>query len=178
MTVSPWLCYLGASALVGAVSRLWVVYRRDRQARRAFDATLFDRSALDKALAGEPDDDRDVLAELRDTLGHLNRQTYAEEFWALDKQLCAYYERIPRSSRQTFARAILRLVASDDKWLSLVAARTGAKIGFAAIEPAVSRRIATARSVATGGAAEEKFIAELQSALEAFGRNKPTRQDD
>jgi len=166
MTISPWMFYLGASAFVGGFSRIWVLYRRDRKARRAFRAQLFDTTMLDNALSGVGGDDRDVLLELRETFAHLNREAFADELWALDRQLCAYYERIPKASRPTMRQALISLIASEDRWLSLIAAKASARIGFVEADAALSARIEVAAHVRSNAAADSNYCDGLRSALD------------
>jgi len=164
MTISPWLGYLGASALVGAVSRIWVLFKRDRRARRAYSAPLFPDSDLKAALAPVAGDDPNVLLEIGGVLSHLNRQTFAEELWRIDEQLEKYYVQLPQASRATMRGALMRLLGAGDRWLTIISAKTCARIGFPEAEPKIR---AIVESLRIGSSeADERFAAEIRAALE------------
>jgi hypothetical protein len=172
MTLTPWIGYLGGSALVAGASRIWVRFRRDRRARREFASSIFSSNLLDNALRPETEDDADVLDELRQVLGHLNRQSYAEEFWRLDEQLAAYYARLPKASRPTFRRALMRLLRADNRWLLLVSAKTCARIGFPEAEPALESILQAATRSGAESEADARFGAELQTALDRLRQSQ------
>jgi hypothetical protein len=166
MTFTPWLGYLGGSALIAAVSRMWVLFRRDRRARRAFAARLFPPGLLESALAPRAADDKDVLAEILEVLGHLNRQTYAEELWRVDEQLAAYYARLPKASRPTMRDALLRLLRTQDRWLRLLSAKTCARIGMTEAAGELEKIVHELTGSLSGSDADRRYAEELQSALE------------
>jgi len=126
------LVYVGGLAGITFFSRLWVKFRQDRKQRKLYDTPLFDDTLLDTICMPrkKDDDNADVLAEIHQTLLHLNRQHFAKEFWDLDKQLTTYYAGLPEQYRPTFRRAILRMVTISDRWLQILAARTCSALSF------------------------------------------------
>lgn len=122
------LIYILGVAAIPVIARLWVRLRQDRRVRRESTLPLFDSVVLEIALTPKDGEDIDVLVEIRETLKHLNRRQYAEEFWMLDEQLAQYYEQIPQSSRPTMEHAILRLLDQPDRWLQAIAAKTSARL--------------------------------------------------
>ena len=75
-------------------------------------------------------DDPDLLAEMRDTLAHLNRQSYAEEFWGLNAQIAALDKTLGPAQKATLRRVLVRLLTANDRWLQLVGAKTAADLGI------------------------------------------------
>jgi hypothetical protein len=111
--------------------RITAKYRADRKERTLMALPLVDPIQIETAFAPRPadNDDADVLAEVRNTFLHLNRRAYAEEFFGLDKQLTTWHNQLPKPAQKaTFRRALLRLLASDDRWLQLVGAKTCASL--------------------------------------------------
>ena len=184
MTVSPWAVYAGCFVAIGVTSRLWVRFKRDRLARRQFSTPLFEDRLLNAILAVDSadGDDPDVLAEIGVTLRHLNRQSFAEEFRQLDQQLSAYYSKLPKLSRPTMRRALIRMLVSGNRQIEIVAARACASIGMPeAVIPlrALSNQdgvntIATPDPAAgTGSAGESVFHAEIRAALASLESQPP-----
>jgi hypothetical protein len=160
MYISPYYVYAGATMVIGIFSRIWVTFRRDRAARRAMKTPLFDQSQLDAALTPTEgmDDDPAILAELGETLSHLNRQAFAEELWNLEKSLTKYYRKIPAAKRPTMQRALIRLIESDDKWLQIVGAKTCASLKIAEATEPLTRLV-------DRNAGDERFRTELDTCL-------------
>ena len=75
-------------------------------------------------------DDGDLLAEMKDTFAHLNRQAWAEEFWGLHAQIATLSQTLGPVQNATLRRAVLRLVTANDCWLQLVGAKTAADLGI------------------------------------------------
>ena len=73
------------------LARVWGKWRAAKREQAALTTPLVDAALLEATFAPRPrdGDDPDLLAEMRDTLAHLNRQAYAEEFWGLNAQLSA-----------------------------------------------------------------------------------------
>ena len=119
---------LGAYFLARVVGK----WRGAKRQRAALTTPLVDAALLEAALQPRPreGDDPDLLAEVRDTLAHLNRQAYAEEFWGLHVQLAQLDTTLGPAQKATLRRALLRLLTANDRWLQLVAARTAADLGF------------------------------------------------
>ena len=82
-------------------------------------------------------DDPALLAELRDMFAHLNRQAWAEQFWGLHTQITALSQTLGPAQDATLRRAILRLLASNERWLQLVAAKAASDLGMAEAVPAL-----------------------------------------
>src|SRR5580698_2631632 len=108
MTTSA-VCLAGFFAI-----RLLARWRVDRRRHLALTIPLVDPALIESTLAPQPGDDANLLAELRDTLAHLNRRAYAEEFWALDAQIAALDARLPKAARETLRRAVIRMLETSD----------------------------------------------------------------
>ena len=123
-----------ASLAVGAYffARIVGKWRGTKRERLALTTPLFDATLLEAVFQPRPrdGDDPDLLAEVRDTLAHLNRQAYAEEFWGLDTQITALNEKLGPNQKATLRRALIRLLTANDRWLQLVAAKTSADLGL------------------------------------------------
>lgn len=165
-------------ALLGVLflSRVWVRWRVARKGRAALVTPLVDAAILEAVFAPRPQegDDANLLAEMRDTFAHLNRQAYAEEFWNLHAQLAALAPTLSGPARATLRRAVVRLVVANDRWLQVVGAKTAAALHIA--EAAVPLRgvleLGDANRFAEGqdgygpnAAVDARFRAELEAAL-------------
>jgi hypothetical protein len=126
------LIYAGGIVGIMFASRIWVKFKQDRALRKTYDSPLFDETLLATVCMPrkKDGDNADVLAELMQTLSHLNRQHYAKEFWDLDKNLTTYYNGLKDQNRPTLRRALIRMVTINDRWLQIVAARTCASLSF------------------------------------------------
>ncbi len=184
MNLPVGLAYTASVGTAVWITRLWYRFRKDRAARRSYALPLFDAALLEAAChpRAADSDDADVLAEMRDTLGHLNRQAYAEEFWTLDKQLRDYYTKIPKTSRPTMRRALIRLLTANDRWLQLVAAKTCADIGLpeaiaplrALVEMGESMGFSESKlEYSSSQQASIRFRQEMEASLERLGRMVP-----
>ena len=132
---------LGAQALINtgiflaltSVVRVIAKLRVERRKQAAMRTPLVDAAALEAALnpRAADGDDPDLLAELRETFALLNRQAYAEEFWGLHEQLEKLDATLGVPQRATLRRALLRLLASRDRWLQLVSAKACADLHVA-----------------------------------------------
>jgi hypothetical protein len=155
--------------LAGAamLARIWVRFRRNLSERRNYKRPIFDLVALEVAMTprSEDGDDPDVLAEMRDTLAHLNRGSFAQEFAELDKQLVLYYQRLPASSAPTMRQGMLRLLACDDRWLRLLAARTCAGLPMPEAVPVLHRLL---DEMDTTTEADASYARELERSLAAL----------
>ncbi len=158
-------------------SRVWAQWRTARRARAALTTPLVDAALLEAVFAPRAGDDPDLLAEMRDTLLHLNRQAYAEEFWGLHAQLTALYPTLRSAPQATMRRALLRLLTANDRWLQLLAARTCADLHLAEAVPPLRallelgvppRFMPGEASAAQVGQIDARCRAELESALTAL----------
>lgn len=134
---ADWLVRVGP--VVGALflARIVGQWRGSKKQKAAMTTPLFDGALLEAVFQPRPrdGDDADLLAEVRDTLAHLNRQAWAEEFWGLDGQIAALDATLGPPQRATLRRALLRLLTANDRWLQLVAAKTAADLGMAEAVP-------------------------------------------
>ncbi len=119
---------LGVYFLARAVAKLQTLKRQ----RLALATPLVDAALLEAVFQPRPKDgdDANLLAEVRDTLAHLNRQAYAEEFWGLHAQIATLDASLAAPQRATLRRALLRLVTANDRWLQVVGAKTSADLGL------------------------------------------------
>jgi hypothetical protein len=173
---SPWTLYFATTIGITTASRLWVKFRRDRKVRKSYQTPLFDDALLATICMPrhKDGDNADVLAEIYQTLSHLNRQHYAEELWGLDAQLAKYYAGLPEQYRPTMRRALVRMLDFDDRWLASLAARTCATLSLReAIEPLRTRLSAHNAITETGEHAaagdrdlgSERFYQEIERSL-------------
>ncbi len=135
-------------------------WRGSRQKKAALTTPLFDAALLEAALQPRPRDGDDpvLLAELKATLTHLNRQAWASEFWDLHTQIAALDATLAPRPRATLRRAILRLLLMEDRWLQTVAAQTASDLDLTdAVRPLQAR-------LALGGE-DPRFRAVLENAL-------------
>lgn len=173
---SPWTLYFLTTIGITTVSRLWVKFRRDRKVRKSYQTPLFDEALLATICMprNKDGDNADVLAEINQTLTHLNRQHFAEEFWGLDSQLAKYYAGLPEQYRLTMRRALVRMLDVDDRWLQSLAARTCATLSLReAIGPLRALLLAQHGTPETGRRTEvgegdstfERYYQEIERAL-------------
>lgn len=122
----------GAALGLVFAARVWSKWRVSVRQRKSLTTPLVDAVLLESVFAPRPKDGDapDLLAEMRDTFLHLNRQAYAEEFWGLHTQLVSLYEKLADPQRATMRRALVRLVIANDRWLQLVGAKTSAALGL------------------------------------------------
>lgn len=134
-----WLERSGLALTVYFVARTVGRYRGSKKQKQAMQTPLVDAAILEAVFHPRPKDgdDADLLAELRDTFAHLNRQAWAEEFWGLHVQIAALSETLGPAQNATLRRAVLRLVTANDRWLQLVGAKTAADLGMAEAVPPI-----------------------------------------
>jgi len=171
-----WLTYGAGLAAIPFIARVITRIRFDRKARREADLPLFDLVALEVATTPKPggDDDGDVLAEVRETLTHLNRRMYAQDVWRLPDNLCAYYHNLPSAQKPTMERGICRLIGTDDRWLILIGATTAGKLHLQSSLPYLCHvrdhgdRVQPRLGDTT--APEEQFLAQINDAIAQVNR--------
>ena len=153
---------------LGYVARLVARWRVERRQGIALITPLVDPILIETVFAPHPTegDDPDLLAEMRDTILHLNRRAYADEFWGLHRQLIVLDDSLGESQKATLRRALLRLLDTDDRWLQIVAAKTAASLeAVAAIEP-IERLLNNSQTLAPqANAADQRYVDELKAAL-------------
>ncbi len=121
-------------------------YRVDRRKQAALKTPLVDPILLETTFAPQAGDDANLLAEVRDTLKHLNRQTYAEEFWGIDQQIARLDAELPKTARATLRRALLRMLRTEDRWLQVVGAKTSGRLKSVESADCIRELIATVGS--------------------------------
>ncbi len=136
-------------------------YRGTKRQAQAMRTPLVDAATLEAVFQPRPKDgdDGELLAELRDTFLHLNRQAWAEEFWGLHTQLAALAETLGPAQSATLRRATLRLLTANDRWLQAVGANTAAALGMAEAVPPIRA------ALESGDAPEVRFRLVLEEAL-------------
>jgi hypothetical protein len=143
--------------------RVWVLRRK----YFALTAPLADRRVVRDALAPGRNDDRDMLDELRDTILHLNRRAYAEEFVALPAQIVTLYDRVGETQQATLRRAVVRLIESGDNWLIVLGAKTASALSVTEARPALCAVIDASSLNAPLRAELERAIAVIPAAQAA-----------
>ena len=125
-----WLERGGIGVGIYFLARFVGKWRGGNTARAMLVTPLVDAALLEAVFHPrvKDGDDPDLLAEMRDTLAHLNRQTYAEEFWTLNAQLASLDKTLGPAQKATLRRALLRLLTANDRWLQLVGAKTAADL--------------------------------------------------
>ena len=151
-------------------------YRGAKKQNLALQTPLVDAAILEAVFHPrvKDGDDADLLAELRDTFAHLNRQAWAEEFWGLHEQIAALSHTLGPEQNATLRRAVLRLLTANDRWLQAVGAKTAADLGLAEAVPPIqailemgdSQRFTQSRAeVSDADALDVRFRLVLQDAL-------------
>jgi hypothetical protein len=175
------------SIAVGAYFFARVVgkWRGTKRQRLALTTPLFDAALLEAVFQPRPKDgdDPNLLAEVRDTLAHLNRQAYAEEFWGLDAQITTLDEKLGPTQKATLRRVLLRLLTANDRWLQLVAAKTSADLGLpeailplqAILEMGDSQRFSVSKAeYSSADSVDLRFRAVLEESLATLTADKTT----
>lgn len=143
------------------LARVWGKWRAAKREQAALTTPLVDAALLEATFAPRPrdGDDPDLLAEMRDTLAHLNRQAYAEEFWGLNAQLSALEKTLLPPQKATLRRAVLRLLVANDRWLQMVGAKTAVDLRLAEAVPPLTALLEMDRSE------DARFRAVLEDSL-------------
>ena len=127
-----WESFLKTAAVIGGFFAIRVIagWRVDRRKQASMTTRLVDPVLLETIFAPRDGDDANLLAEVRDTLAHLNRQAFAEEFWNVSDQIVRLDAELPKEAKVTLRAALLRMLGSDDRWLQIVAAKTSGKVKY------------------------------------------------
>jgi len=149
---------IGGGILIRALARARVEGRK----RRELTEPLIDRVRLETYFVPEPGDDPNLVAEVRDTIAHLNRQAWAEEFYSLPEQLAALDNGLPKAAKATLRRLMARLIRSDDRWLILVGARTLMRLDAKAAEGEIGETVKGLREKPDATDADRGLAAELE----------------
>lgn len=146
------------------VIRAIAKYRVDRRSQASYVTHLVDPVKFETLFVAQPGEDENLIAELRDTIAHLNREAYAEEFYSLDQQIGALDHNLPAVARNTLRAEMLRLLDSDERWLQLVAAKTCARLNVTDALPRLE--VIQAETEDEGGGA--RFKAEIGKVVDAL----------
>lgn len=161
-----WVSLERGALAVGVIffARIVGRYRGSKKQRAALTTPLVDAAVLEAVFHPRPKDgdDANLLAEMRDTFAHLNRQAYAEEFWSLHEQLTALDARLGPPQKATLRRALVRLVTANDRWLQIVGAKTAADLGATETVPPLRALLEL------GGEPDPRIRGVLQEALETL----------
>lgn len=143
-----WLERSGLALTAYFLARTVGRYRGAEKQRQAMQTPLVDAAILEAVFHPrvKDGDDVDLLAELRDTFAHLNRQAWAEEFWGLHAQIAALSETLGPNQNATLRRAVLRLLTANDRWLQVVGAKTAADLGMTEAVPPIQAILETGSS--------------------------------
>ncbi|BDI33277.1 hypothetical protein CCAX7_53280 [Capsulimonas corticalis] len=170
---------LGAQAFINTgvflgltfAARVWSKWRVDRRKQAALRTPLVDGAVLEAALTPRPadGDDADLLAELRETFALLNRQAYAEEFWGLHQQLETLDATLGAPQRATLRRALLRLLASSDRWLQLVSAKACADLQVAEAAAPIQLLLGAEGEPSKSDGVGDRYRTVLEEALVKLG---------
>jgi hypothetical protein len=154
---------LRAGMLVGGMIVIRAIARArvERRQRDALRTPLIDPVVLEAAFVAKDGDDPNLVAEVRDTIAHLNRQAWAEEFYGLPTQLAALDKRVPKAARATLHRLMARLIHADDRWLVLIGARTLSRIAPADADTEIGAAIDRLSQRPDPTPADQGLLAEL-----------------
>ena len=150
---------------------------RGAKKQQAMQTPLVDAAILEAVFhpRQKDGDDADLLAELRDTFAHLNRQAWAEELWGLHTQIAALAQTLGPAQNATLRRAMLRLLTANDRWLQLVGAKTAADLGMGEAVPPIQAilDLQSKAEVSDADALDIRFRLVLQEALAALAGPVP-----
>ncbi len=134
-----WLERSGFMLTVYFLARMVGRYRGAKKQSIALQTPLVDAAILEAVFHPrlKDGDDGDLLAELRDTFVHLNRQAWAEEFWGLHEQIAALSQTLGPDQNATLRRAVLRLLTTNNRWLQVVGAKTAADLSMSEAVPPI-----------------------------------------
>jgi len=121
------------------IIRVIAKYRVDRKRREALLTPLIDPVKFETLFVPREGEDANLVEELRDTIAHLNRQAYAEEFYGLDAQIAALDGNLPARARNTLRAVMIRLLETDERWLQLVAAKTCSRLNISDAVPRLEK---------------------------------------
>jgi len=154
------------AAFIGGLFAIRIIagYRVDRRKKASMLTPLVDPILLETTFAARGGDDANLLAELRDTLAHLNRQAYAEEFWNVSDQIVALEKQLPKKAKSTLRSALLRMLDTDERWLQIVGAKTSGALN---VDEALPRMRALVDDL-TDDAIDVRFRIVLTEALDAI----------
>lgn len=126
-----WEGFAKTAAVIGGYFVIRVIsgFRVDKRKQASMRTPLIDPILLETTFAPRPGEDANLLAELRDTLAHLNRQAYAEEFWNVSDHMAELDAKLPASARPTLRSALERMLETDSRWLQIVAAKACGALG-------------------------------------------------
>ena len=121
-----WESFAKTAAVIGGFFAIRVIagWRVDRRKMASMKTPLVDPVLLETTFAPKAGDDANLLAEVRDTLAHLNRQAYAEEFWNVSDQIVRLDAELPKKAKVTLRTVLIRMLATEDRWLQIVGAKT------------------------------------------------------
>ena len=159
-----WLERSGLALAIYFVARAAGKYRGTKKQQVALSTPLVDAAVLEAAFQPRPrdGDDLDLLAEMKGTFAHLNREAWAEEFWDLPAQITTLAGTLGPAQSATLRRALLRLLTANDPWLQAVAAKSAADLGMPEAVPPLRALLEL------GDAHDARFRAVLQDALDTL----------
>lgn len=134
-----WLERSGVALTMYFLARTIGRLRGSKRQQAALHTPLVDAAVLEAVFQPrlKDGDDPDLLAEMKDTFVHLNRQAWADEFWSLHAQIAELSHTLGPVQNATLHRAVLRLLTANDRWLQLVGAKTAADLGMREAVPPI-----------------------------------------
>jgi len=125
-----WESYAKTAAVIGGFFAIRIIagWRVDRRKMASMKTPLVDPVLLETTFAPRAGDDVNLLAEVRDTLAHLNRQAYAEEFWNVSDQIVRLDAELPKNAKVTLRAVLVRMLGTEERWLQIVAAKTSGQL--------------------------------------------------
>ena len=108
-------------------------FRAEQKRRAASKIPLADAAVLEAVFHPRPADGDApaLLSSLRDCFAHVNNQASADKFLGLHTEIAA----LPLADSASVRRALLRALASNDRWLQAAAAAAVADLGLAEAGP-------------------------------------------
>jgi len=166
-----WESFAKTAAVIGGFFAIRIIagWRVDRRKMASMKTPLVDPVLLETTFAPRAGDDVNLLAEVRDTLAHLNRQAYAEEFWNVSDQIIRLDAELPKKAKVTLRAVLVRMLGTDERWLQIVAAKTSGRLK-------ISEAAARLQELLTGVADSEdpvdgRLKVVLTEALESIASN-------
>ena len=142
-------------------------FRAGRRRRAEAKIPLADAAVLEavfhpRLLDG---DDPALLSDLRDCVARVNNRASADQFLGLHTEIAALPAALTSAQAVSLHRALLRALASNDRWLQAAAACAAADLGLAEAAPRLAALLAAPRLPDEDDARLRRVLEEAQAAF-------------